>query len=133
MRKTKPLRKTTDVDRHIQSRIINLRKERGLKKEDIDDFAGFRRGTTRKIEQGDIGMHASQLYVIAAALGVRPEDFYDGLPQGKDNPDGGNNNLPGEAEVHDFALTYMSIKEPKLRRKIAELINSVGKARAKRG
>lgn len=132
MKKTKPARETTPVDRHIHQRIEQRRQELGMSPDEIDRRAGLRKGTLLRMVRGQVGMHASQLCLIAIALKTEPAWLYEGLPQADSRPGSDDGSVPGEAEVEEFASTYMAIDDLALRRKVAELVNSVGKSKSKR-
>ena len=65
-------------DCYIGSRIRGLRLSLGLTQSDLADMIGSRYNQLHKIETGKDRISASQLYLVACALGVAVDYFFDG-------------------------------------------------------
>jgi transcriptional regulator with XRE-family HTH domain len=70
--------RTRAVDSHVGSRIRHLRLSMGLTQSDLAEIAASRFNQIHKIETGQNQISASRLYLIACALGVSIDYFFDG-------------------------------------------------------
>src|SRR5258708_24809522 len=67
------------IDVHVGARIRAQRVVRGLTQSELAKLVGISFQSVQKYEQGENRVSASRLYEFAAALGVAPQHFFDGL------------------------------------------------------
>ena len=121
------------IDKHVGSRVRMRRMLVGMSQEKLGEALGLTFQQVQKYEKGTNRIGASRLHRIASVLGVPIEFFYDGAPHGSAA-------APGFAEsssstyVSDFLSTgegvqlvkaFLGIKDPKIRRKVVELITAL--------
>jgi transcriptional regulator with XRE-family HTH domain len=115
------------IDRHVGLRIRMRRKELGVSQEKLAESIGLTFQQVQKYERAANRVSASKLWEMARALNTSVAYFYEGLG---DTSDARNTNAPKET-VHDFLVTpegmelaaaFPRIHQPKLRRKILELV-----------
>ena len=118
------------IDRHVGLRIRMRRKELGVSQEKLAESIGLTFQQVQKYERAANRVSASKLWEMARALNTSVAYFYEGL--GGETSRGSN--LPKE-EVQDFLLTaegmelataFPRISEPRVRRKILELVRAMG-------
>jgi transcriptional regulator with XRE-family HTH domain len=118
------------TDKHVGSRVRMRRMMLGLSQEKLGDALSLTFQQVQKYEKGTNRIGASRLQQIAHFLQVPVSFFFDGAP---DLPAGsaGVTEAPSPSYVSDFlasseglALTkaFMRIKDPKLRRRIVDLV-----------
>lgn len=108
----------------------------GLSQEKLADSLGITFQQVQKYEKGTNRMGASRLFDIARVLDARIDYFFDGLPI-----EGGAQSQPGfgEGDNSSYVVDYLStteginlnrafvkIKDPQVRRKIIELVRTLG-------
>ncbi|HEY8572179.1 helix-turn-helix domain-containing protein [Phenylobacterium sp.] len=117
------------VDRHVGLRIRMRRKELGVSQERLADAVGLTFQQVQKYERGANRVSASRLWEIAGALQVGIGYFYEGLPE----PSEGDA-APVRRDVEDLLLindgpelaqSFLRVRDPKVRRKIVELIRAM--------
>ncbi len=129
-----PITKKTPnpIDRHVGSRVRMRRMMVSMSQEKLGDRLGITFQQVQKYEKGTNRIGASRLHQISSILGVPVAFFYEGAP----NPDG----APGSLEagnppyVSDFLATseglaltkaFMKVSDPKLRRRIVDLVEAM--------
>jgi len=120
------------VDKHVGSRVRMARKMLGMSQEKLGDGLGLTFQQVQKYESGTNRMSASRLQHISHILQVPVPFFFEGAPgQTK-----GKGNAPSPAYVSEFLATtdgvalikaFMRI-EPRLRRRIADLVEEIAGA-----
>ncbi|MFM9975104.1 MAG: helix-turn-helix domain-containing protein [Beijerinckiaceae bacterium] len=118
------------VDLHVGARVKLRRVFVGLSQEKLGDALGITFQQVQKYEKGTNRIGASRLQQASTILGVPVNFFFEGAPRGGEMAIGFNE--PGEAPyMVDFANTpegaqlikaFLRIKEPKLRKKIIDLV-----------
>jgi transcriptional regulator with XRE-family HTH domain len=110
------------------------RKELGVSQERLAESIGLTFQQVQKYERAANRVSASKLWEMARALNTSVAYFYEGL--GGAAPHGSN--LP-KATVQDFLLTpeglelaaaFPQIREPRVRRKILDLVRALGDGEA---
>ncbi|WP_374469337.1 helix-turn-helix domain-containing protein [Phenylobacterium sp.] len=118
------------IDRHVGLRIRMRRKELGVSQERLAESIGLTFQQVQKYERAANRVSASKLWEMARALNTSVAYFYEGL--GATEPHGSN--LPKQT-MQDFLLTaeglelaaaFPRIREPRVRRKILELVRAMG-------
>jgi len=106
-------------------RIKAMRLSLNLSAAMMDRHAGFSPGTTGRLERGELRVYANHLYALCAATGMPIGFFYDTLndAQNPETSPGGSNEQ--ELEKQRLLLAFMSIKDPRLKRDVFELIETL--------
>ena len=116
------------IDRHVGLRIRMRRKELGVSQEKLAESIGLTFQQVQKYERAANRVSASKLWEMARALNTSVAYFYEGLGEGRSHQ-------PPKETVQDFLLTaegmelaacFPKIHQPKLRRKILELVRTLG-------
>ena len=122
------------MDKHVGSRVRMRRMMLNMSQEKLGDALGLTFQQVQKYEKGTNRICASRLHRIANILGVSIDFFYDGAPHSQ-GAAGGFAENPSSTYVSDFLSTsegvqlmkaFLNIKDPKVRRKVIELIAALG-------
>jgi transcriptional regulator with XRE-family HTH domain len=118
------------IDRHVGSRVRMRRMLIGMSQEKLGEALGLTFQQVQKYEKGTNRIGASRLHRIASVLGVPVEFFYEGAPHGSTAATGFAE-PSSSTYVSDFLSTgegvqlvkaFLAIKDPKIRRKVVELM-----------
>ena len=129
-----PKKAPNPIDRHVGSRVRMRRMLIGMSQEKLGEALGLTFQQVQKYEKGTNRIGASRLHRIASVLGVSVEFFYEGAPHANTSQ-GGFAEAPSQTYVSDFLSTsegvqlvkaFLDIKDPKVRRKVVELITTLG-------
>jgi transcriptional regulator with XRE-family HTH domain len=121
------------VDKHVGSRVRMRRMMLTMSQEKLGDALGLTFQQVQKYEKGTNRIGASRLQQISQILQVSVSFFFEGAPNTHVDPDG-MQEAPSPAYVSDFLATseglaltkaFMRIKEPKLRRRIVDLVQEI--------
>jgi transcriptional regulator with XRE-family HTH domain len=121
------------TDRHVGSRVRMRRMMLSMSQEKLGDALGLTFQQVQKYEKGTNRIGASRLQQISHILQVPVAFFFEGAPSLGEKPDG-MGEAPSPAYVADFLATsdglaltkaFMRIKEPKLRRRIVDLVQQI--------
>jgi transcriptional regulator with XRE-family HTH domain len=131
------VKKTPDpIDRHVGSRVRMQRILMKMSQEKLGDALGLTFQQVQKYEKGLNRIGASRLQQISKTLQVPPSFFFDGAP----SLNGAGNGADGFAEesssqyVVDFLSTteglhlnraFARIKDPKLRKRVLDLVTTL--------
>ena len=122
------------IDRHVGARVRMRRMLAGVSQERLGEGLGLTFQQVQKYEKGSNRISASRLQQIAKMLDVPVSFFFDGAPTG-DMPQGGFSDAASTAYVADFLATtegvqltkaFVRIKSARIRRKIVDLVESLG-------
>jgi len=122
------------TDKHVGSRVRMRRMMLGMSQEKLGDALGLTFQQVQKYEKGTNRIGASRLQQIAHFLQVPVSFFFEGAPDMPSGALSGTAEAPSPAYVADFlgssdglALTkaFMRIKDPKLRRRIVDLVSQI--------
>jgi transcriptional regulator with XRE-family HTH domain len=128
------------IDKHVGSRVRMRRMMLGMSQEKLGDALGLTFQQVQKYEKGTNRIGASRLQQISQILQVPVAFFFEGAPSIHPLPEG-MKDAPSPAYVSDFLATseglaltkaFTRIKEPKLRRRIVDLVEEIaeeGKAK----
>src|SRR5262252_3300282 len=126
--------KTPDpIDKYVGSRIRMRRIMLGMSQEKLGDALGLTFQQVQKYEKGTNRIGASRLQQIAHILQVPVAFFFEGAPAPNTQADG-MREAPSPAYVSEFLATseglaltkaFMRIKQPKLRRRIVDLVEEI--------
>jgi len=122
------------IDKHVGSRVRMRRMMLSMSQEKLGDALGLTFQQVQKYEKGTNRIGASRLQQISHILQVPVAFFFEGAPSLHTNSDGGIRDAPSPAYVSDFLATseglaltkaFTRIKEPKLRRRIVDLVEQI--------
>ncbi len=123
------------TDKHVGARVRMRRMMLGMSQEKLGDALGLTFQQVQKYEKGANRIGASRLQQIAEILQVPVSFFFEGAPSAPGHSGGGGaSEAPSPAYVSDFLATsdglaltkaFMRIKNPKLRRRIVELVEQI--------
>jgi transcriptional regulator with XRE-family HTH domain len=124
------------IDKHVGSRVRMRRMMLSMSQEKLGDALGLTFQQVQKYEKGTNRIGASRLQQISHILQVPVAFFFEGAPSLHTNSDGavGVKDAPSPAYVSDFLATseglaltkaFTRIKEPKLRRRIVDLVEQI--------
>jgi transcriptional regulator with XRE-family HTH domain len=123
------------IDKHVGSRVRMRRMMLGMSQEKLGDALALTFQQVQKYEKGTNRIGASRLQQISQILQVPVAFFFEGapvLPEGV--PSEGMQEAPSPAYVSDFLATsdglsltkaFMRIPDPKLRRRIVDLVQQI--------
>ncbi|MBY0532539.1 MAG: helix-turn-helix domain-containing protein [Xanthobacteraceae bacterium] len=121
------------IDRHVGSRVRMRRMMISMSQEKLGERLGITFQQVQKYEKGTNRIGASRLQQIASILGVPVAFFFEGAPGGEITAAGfGESGNP--AYVSDFLATseglalskaFMKVSDPKLRRRIVDLVEAM--------
>ena len=121
------------VDKHVGSRVRMRRMMLSMSQEKLGDALGLTFQQVQKYEKGTNRIGASRLQQISNILQVPVAFFFEGAPSLSPGLDG-MKDAPSPAYVSDFLATseglaltkaFTRIKEPKLRRRIVDLVEEI--------
>src|SRR6266567_9247242 len=126
------------IDKHVGSRVRMRRMMLSMSQEKLGGALGLTFQQVQKYEKGTNRIGASRLQQISQILQVPVAFFFEGAPSLSPLPDG-MKDAPSPAYVSDFLATseglaltkaFTRIKEPKLRRRIVDLVEEIAEADA---
>ena len=121
------------IDKHVGSRVRMRRMMLGMSQEKLGDALGLTFQQVQKYEKGTNRIGASRLQQISHILQVPVAFFFEGAPNLHASSDA-MSEAPSPAYVSDFLATseglsltkaFMRIKEPRLRRRIVDLVQEI--------
>jgi transcriptional regulator with XRE-family HTH domain len=122
------------IDKHVGSRVRMRRMMLGMSQEKLGERLGLTFQQVQKYEKGTNRIGASRLQQIGTILSVPVAFFFEGAPSGEPLPEGGFADSGGPSYVADFLSTseglslnqaFIRIKDPKVRRKVVDLVNAI--------
>ena len=137
------MKKTPDlIDRHVGSRVRMRRMLLKMSQEKLGEALGLTFQQIQKYEKGLNRIGASRLQQISKTLNVPPSFFFEGAPTGVAATSDGPASFEEEGQsqyVVDFMSTaeglhlnrsFARIRNPKVRRRLVELIAALADAEA---
>ena len=122
------------IDKHVGSRVRMRRLMLDMSQTDLGDALGLTFQQVQKYEKGTNRIGASRLQQISLILQVPVSFFFEGAPPPPGMPHGFGE-APSPAYVTDFLATseglalvkaFMRIENPKLRRRLVDLVEEMG-------
>jgi transcriptional regulator with XRE-family HTH domain len=122
------------TDKHVGSRVRMRRMMLGMSQEKLGDALSLTFQQVQKYEKGTNRIGASRLQQIAHFLQVPVSFFFEGAPGLASSGNGNAGEAPSPSYVSDFLATadglaltkaFMQIKDPKLRRRIVDLVSQI--------
>jgi transcriptional regulator with XRE-family HTH domain len=121
------------IDKHVGSRVRMRRMMLSMSQEKLGGALGLTFQQVQKYEKGTNRIGASRLQQISHILQVPVAFFFEGAPSFHPQSDA-IGEAPSPSYVADFLATsdglaltkaFMEIKEPKLRRRIVDLVEEI--------
>jgi transcriptional regulator with XRE-family HTH domain len=121
------------IDKHVGSRVRMRRMMISMSQEKLGERLGITFQQVQKYEKGTNRIGASRLHQIASILGVPVAFLYEGAPGGE-GAAAGFADTGNPAYVSDFMATseglalakaFMKVSDPKLRRRIVDLVEAM--------
>jgi transcriptional regulator with XRE-family HTH domain len=121
------------TDKHVGARVRMRRMMLGMSQEKLGDALGLTFQQVQKYEKGANRIGASRLQQIAHILQVPVSFFFEGAPAAP-GQQLGSAEAPSPSYVSDFLATsdglaltkaFMRIRNPKLRRRIVDLVEQI--------
>lgn len=128
---TKMKKAPVPVDRHVGGRVRMRRILVGMSQEKLGEALGLTFQQVQKYEKGSNRISASRLSHIAQVLGVPVTFFFEGAPVERPDLESGFAEQPQADFSFDLLSTpdgvqlakaFMSIDDPKLRRRVVDLV-----------
>ena len=123
------------IDKHVGSRVRMRRMMLSMSQEKLGGALGLTFQQVQKYEKGTNRIGASRLQQISHILQVPVAFFFEGAPTFHPQNEGdGMGEAPSPTYVSDFLATsdglaltkaFMEIQEPKLRRRIVDLVEEI--------
>lgn len=124
------------IDRHVGSRVRMRRMLAGISQEKLGEALGLTFQQVQKYEKGSNRISASRLQQIANLLDVPVAFFFDGAPGGSVPADGFADSgastyiadFMSSSEGVQLGKAFAAIKNPKVRRRLIDLAESLADA-----
>lgn len=120
------------VDAHVGARVRLQRTLRGMSQEKLGEALGLTFQQVQKYERGSNRIGAGRLHEIATVLDVPVEFFYEGVGANgpltaglAEEPAKSEFQVMNRRETLELVRAYYRIGDPKVRRRIVDLIKSV--------
>lgn len=121
------------IDRHVGSRVRMRRMMVSMSQEKLGERLGITFQQVQKYEKGTNRIGASRLHQIAGILGVPVAFFYEDMPSSGETNAGfaetGNplyiSEFMASPEGLSLAKAFMKVNDPKLRRRIVDLVEAM--------
>ena len=129
-----PKKQANPVDVQVGNRIRIRRMLIGMSQERLGDLLGLTFQQVQKYEKGVNRVGAGRLFEVARILGVPIEFFYEGVDaqvagnRGFAEPDASPPVMAfvSSGEGLQLSLAFMKIKDPKVRKRVLDLVKSLG-------
>jgi transcriptional regulator with XRE-family HTH domain len=123
-----PKKQANPIDAQVGNRVRIRRMLIGMSQEKLGDLLGLTFQQVQKYEKGVNRIGAGRLYEVARILGVPIDFFYEGV-----GATAGNATESGppvmefvsSGEGLQLSLAFMKIKDPKVRKRVLDLVKSL--------
>jgi transcriptional regulator with XRE-family HTH domain len=128
------MKKPNPIDIHVGSRVRLRRTMLGMSQEKLGESLGITFQQIQKYEKGANRIGASRLQEIANVLNTPVSFFFDDAPSGQKTHGGGFSDSDSANYVVNFLSSseglqlnraFVKIKDPKVRRKIVEMVRAL--------
>lgn len=131
-------RDPTDIDRLVSERILARRNELDMSQPELAERVGVTFQQVQKYEKGTNRIGASRLQAISKLLDAPPSYFFEGAPAAMVGPNPGLENgvrpyipdMVTTAEGLQLNRAFAKIRDPKVRRRIVDLVFQVAESEA---
>ena len=126
-----PKKQANPVDAHVGHRVRLRRMLIGMSQERLGELLGLTFQQVQKYEKGINRIGAGRLFEVAGILGVPISFFYEDVDAGTKAGGFAEDEPPpvmeflSSGEGLQLSLAFMRIKDPKVRRRILELVRSL--------
>src|SRR6201991_3339387 len=123
-----PKKQANPIDAQVGNRVRIRRMLIGMSQEKLGDLLGLTFQQVQKYEKGVNRIGAGRLFEIARILGVPIDFFYDGVAA---STEGLSAAAPpvmefvSSGEGLQLSLAFMKIKDPKVRKRVLDLVKSL--------
>lgn len=123
------------IDVHVGARVRMRRVLLGMSQEKLGESLGITFQQVQKYEKGTNRIGASRLFKISQVLGVPVSYFYEELAGNSEKAVAGFGESQSQGYVVDFLSSseglqlnkaFMKIQDPRVRRKVVELVRTLG-------
>ena len=123
-----PKKQANPIDAQVGNRVRIRRMLIGMSQEKLGDHLGLTFQQVQKYEKGINRIGAGRLFEIARILDVPIDFFYDGVGTPSDGV--GEARAPvmefvSSTEGLQLSLAFMKIKDPKVRKRVLDLVKSL--------
>lgn len=126
------------VDIHVGARVRLQRTLLGMSQDTLGKALGLTFQQIQKYERGANRMGSSRLFKIANLLEVNVSYFFDEMPEGMGSQPIGTSEEPAifqdghilRRETLELVRSYNNIKEPEVRKRLYDLLISIGEAQS---
>jgi len=121
-------KKANPIDAQVGSRVRIRRMLIGMSQEKLGDLLGLTFQQVQKYEKGVNRIGAGRLFEIARILGVPIDFFYDGVASSAENLVSAAPpvmEFVSSGEGLQLSLAFMKIKDPKVRKRVLDLVKSL--------
>src|ERR1700752_4322855 len=130
-----PKKQANPIDVQVGNRVRIRRMLIGMSQEKLGDLLGLTFQQVQKYEKGVNRIGAGRLYEVARILGVPIDFFYEGVgsaPHASGFAEAGPPVMEfvSSGEGLQLSLAFMKIKDPKVRRRVLELVKSLANEEA---
>ena len=123
-----PKKQANPIDAQVGNRVRIRRMLIGMSQERLGDLLGLTFQQVQKYEKGVNRIGAGRLFEIARILGVPIEFFYDGVAAATDSLAEAAPpvmEFVSSGEGLQLSLAFMKIKDPKVRKRVLDLVKSL--------
>ena len=121
-------KKANPIDAQVGNRVRIRRMLIGMSQERLGDMLGLTFQQVQKYEKGVNRIGAGRLFEIARILGVPIDFFYDGVgspAEGLAETTPPVMEFVSSGEGLQLSLAFMKIKDPKVRKRVLDLVKSL--------
>src|ERR1700760_4170713 len=123
-----PKKQANPIDAQVGNRVRIRRMLIGMSQERLGDTLGLTFQQVQKYEKGVNRIGAGRLFEIARILGVPIDFFYDGVgapAEGLVDATPPGMEFMSSGEGLELSLAFMKIKDPKVRKRVLDLVKSL--------
>jgi len=133
-----PKKQATPIDAQVGNRVRLRRMLIGMSQEKLGELLGLTFQQVQKYEKGVNRIGAGRLFQVAQILGVPIDYFYEGVTEQLPAPARGFAEETASPPVMEFlssgeglqlSLAFMRIKDPKVRKRVLELVKSLAEGK----
>jgi transcriptional regulator with XRE-family HTH domain len=133
-----PKKQANPIDAQVGNRVRIRRMLIGMSQEKLGDLLGLTFQQVQKYEKGVNRIGAGRLFEVSRILGVPIDFFYEGVSGGADDRPGfaESESAPpvmefvSSGEGLQLSLAFMKIKDPKVRKRVLDLVKSLSQEEA---
>ena len=131
--RTVPKKQANPIDAQVGNRVRIRRMLIGMSQEKLGDLLGLTFQQVQKYEKGVNRIGAGRLFEVAQILGVPIDFFYEGVGAATEGRSGVSESesappvmeFVSSGEGPQLSLAFMKIKDPKVRKRVLDLVKSL--------